>query len=291
MLELFRAEGRVSARIAYVFDNTVDFLTPSSDLIAITRKPFSSPYTVNIEKRVFDKPFRRMTGPNTNASIVLDNNELVVEELGLIIDIESTPIYRPRIPRPGGGIDLCRLRERVEESYKLLNRLMEIMGPDTKDPEVDEAVEDTRIIYAQYLNGEINELGLVKGISKHIGLGRGFTPSYDDYLSGLLSGFNYYRVIRGLDPVKLDLGGLIGQTNIVSLKNIEYSMRLELSGPADELLYNIFYVTERKALIGSIMDYLTIGWNSGYYQLLGILDSLHMISSYSGKNSVLFNDC
>ncbi len=192
-----------------------------------------------------------------------------------IIDLHDVLVYEPRSLYIIKPIHEHTIRV-IIHIKKELTKLADLLGIDSYDPLIHQAIENAKKTLMKYTLGVINEDMLNEEFTKYIGLGEGFTPAYDDYLSGLLAGVNYYARLHGEGWIILDLEKARGRSNIVSLKMIEYSMKLEVNEALDNLLITVFH--GRGDLLGKIIDMLTLGWSSGYYMSLGLLDSVEIIS-------------
>ncbi len=280
-LETLESHGVIHGRVVYVFDNTVDIVF-KKDLFAITYKPYGSPYTINLERQPYHRLFNGSVRTSSRVSIMYGSKGTVFRVNGrdIILDISRANIYKPHSIHIIGSID-SRIATHIQLAKRYIDILSKILGLCINDQLVnlvDKAIDNVRQYLTKYLDKTIGINRLKDQLIRYIGLGEGFTPAYDDYLAGLLAGANYYMKLLGKPFITIDLEKLHGKTNIVSLKMIEYSMRLELIEPLDNLLTTILGGREPRELMEKIIDILTIGWSSGYYMAHGLLDSLETIS-------------
>ncbi len=160
----------------------------------------------------------------------------------------------------------------VEYMRRFIERICLIMDC-RKSVELDSVVENTQDLLKRYLVNDIGREDLVSKIIDYIGLGKGLTPSYDDYAVGLLSCYNLLARLYGLEKLLLPIDIVCRKTNWISCKIIEYSINNDIVEPLDNLLYSTFNSLWSEAL-DSLVELVAIGWNSGYYIARGVVDTL-----------------
>ncbi len=117
---------------------------------------------------------------------------------------------------------------------------------------------------------------LIYRLTRYIGYGYGSTPSYDDYLSGILYGLN---MLFGLNPSQY-LEHIRGRTTLISFYALKYMSEGYAPKPLNDLACVILdpMHISRDIIYDVLLDILSIGGSSGYYMGLGLLKTIQLIS-------------
>ncbi len=113
---------------------------------------------------------------------------------------------------------------------------------------------------------------VVKYVGKYVGAGSGLTPSYDDFLLGFVTALASRGGLGTSAPTHA-VNELIKRTTPVSYLTLRNALRGYVPGLLDEGLTN-YLRGLRERLEYLSVDSLSVGHNSGYYQVLGLVTGL-----------------
>ncbi len=219
----------------------------------ISSYKWRSPYTINIEDP--ETSLQNIVRPLEKA--VLEENVLTLGEnrLKILLHEASTyPVKRRQVkPNP--------LSKDQLEKLTLYYRIIATLWPDFYN-----SIEYKRICRLTIENPVLSPYTL----EKIIGLGRGFTPSGDDFINGYISAHYYYNKMMNNEwrpGIPLEL---LEKTTWASKHYIIYSMNGVYDELGEKTLYSM-YAGEQEQAFNSILHYARRGHESGLYIWLGLI--------------------
>jgi len=275
-------EGRVG-KVVNVFSRTVNIRTSGDELVTVTTLWYRSPIYINCEP-LLGFNFQRYV--RVGDEIVVKNSKVIIGDYVCIEVGKETPQYTPI------ALNLSRNDLRFENiEYKHLNQLLKkvwfiILIMDLKDSIYDlmtkniylrNQVTKVKGLLRRYVKGSVSKDVVVSELSKLLGAGAGFTPSSDDYLSGLLGFFNIYLIKYGVaEPIYIPLKVLDERTTWVSSRLINYSQHGFFIEPLDEAVTALLK-GDLDLLYDSFLKLLSVGHTSGLDTFLGVIDSVMVL--------------
>ena len=214
--------------------------------------------------------------------VVVKNSKIIIGDYVSIEVGKETPQYTP-IALSLNEDDLRF--ESIERKH--LNQLLKkawfiILIMDLKDSIYDLMMKNTYLrnqvtkvkgLLRRYVEGSVSKDVVISELSKLLGAGAGFTPSSDDYLSGLLGFFNIYLVkYRVAEPIYIPLKVLEERTTWVSSRLINYSQHGLLIEPLDEAVTSLLK-GDLNSLYDAFLKLFSVGHTSGLDMFLGVIDS------------------
>lgn len=178
-------------------------------------------------------------------------------------------MYRPCIL--SYKVDRLPCRDAIEYASCFLEKTYSIIGTGKPDV-VEKAIKHVYSVLEYVLSsGRVSRLA--REITRYIGLGVGSTPSFDDYVVGVVITYNLFSKIYGLERLVLPLNTVCQRTSYISCKSIEYALRLDIISTIDKLFIDLLEgVYDRVA--SDIVDLVCMGGDSGYYMARGLLDTI-----------------
>lgn len=263
-----------------VFMNSVNIRLLDDELITITSRNIKSPININVEKdaRI---DFRYLVTPHTSVKVIAngDIDYLVVD--GLVIDLRKSLIYNHNVLT--APILINNIKDMSQEVLKYLVRKLLGLGLvlELSDKEVNEAIINVLELLSRCIFRAKQKLANVVSyiLCRYLGLGRGFTPSYDDFVRGFISIVNPSLRLLGHEPIALDLSTVFSKTSWVSGKLIEYACMEyspEYIASLIEYLGNSV-VVDKERLLDYLLNVMVVGHNSGFYMSLGMLSGIAFI--------------
>lgn len=279
------------------FRRTINIKTVSNTLLSIATQSYFSPIHINIMNEggcsaLVD--FTKVVRPYEQ--VYIDNGEIIINTISLKIDkILGNMIYTPtiylKIARK--GIPLCNAD--LHELNKVLRKIFFIANIIEKQNNVIEFVEKNgledllkKVISAvySYLNGEIEKEVAVNAIYSFLGLGFGYTPSSDDFISGLLGILNLFLSYSRRDIIKLDRHVILAKTAWVS-GNLIYLNHLGLFSSVFEKAVEALLMFKGYKIIDVFISLLPVGHTSGFDMFMGALTASIMIYDYCNNVGIL----
>ena len=278
-------------RVINVFTNAINIRLVNDELIAITSRDVKSPITINIVKEPYID-FKYLVMPNVPVSVVVssDLDYILVGNLriniGTIVIYEGRAHIRSKTPIGIANIDINTFKYLLRRVVRLASIL------ELSDAYVDEAISKVLTLIRNYISTtNIHISSILKNvIYEYLGLGTGFTPSFDDFVRGLISVMNTYLSSLGLEGIRLSYEVLTRKTTWVSSKLIEYVSHGFLPNYIARV---IEYLWSSRVELNSLFDYfldiMTVGHNSGFYICLGLMAGIAVIHSMRTKETYLLD--
>jgi hypothetical protein len=121
---------------------------------------------------------------------------------------------------------------------------------------------------------EISAENLKNLVIKYIGLGDGFTPSYDDFISTALGITNLLIINKGRGrPIFINRDLLERKTTWVSARLSEYTINGDFTEIVDGIMYSILN-NDTKLIWNPLLTSLSIGHTSGVDAVLGLFSAI-----------------
>jgi len=202
---------------------------------------------------------------------VIVDGDLIALENTLEIDLRDAEVYIADTMRRG---KICGATYNKEDFEWLARKtaniaiLLEKLSAEEAEA-LNEIIRKIRRIAGE---GNIGE-DLFEILREYIGLGRGLTPIFDDFASGILTIYNSLAIrCSGKRPLELNIEDLKRTTDIS-----KYILRNAVKGAIYEPIEKILSADNRYEMLEHIIDLLSIGHSSGAAFSLGVIAGL-MIS-------------
>jgi hypothetical protein len=271
-------EGSGSVIVANVFQNSVYLRTSSADLVNLTRKAVRGPVNVNLESS--EPSFQELLRVGDGASVAL--GFLQVGPLAVDLDGET---FSNSFRRENVKGDLAKLvGVKLPAACSLLRAL------DLKESILDDegkAYQRYRAFFRQAFVAQEGFDGAefvarAKGL---LGLGSGFTPSFDDFLAGFLCTFNSGAALSGQRELLVDVGEAESRSGWASARLLDYMQR-GLMDEDIESVVSTFYSGRGDPFLLSLEDVVSRGHSSGLDMAVGVLMACSTILDLSEHGSL-----
>lgn len=264
-----------------IFTNTIDLVT-TQGFIAVTTKNIKSPIYINLDPYGFFlkvRNFREWLSINQSRKIHVKNNTL---HLGpyLSLILKKAKLFDP-------SPELNKLRDNCYgvDSKKLITvkkkfiALSKVAGKTINDYYFNLFSEGALSLY-QLLSSN-RKVSHMDALLRYLGLGNGLTPTYDDFIGGLVSTTNIIHELGQYIPKKVSfpLNTLLSRTTKVSA----YLLTSLSEGDISDIHLNIiksYCLGDVDALLNYLMDFISLGHDSGLSMGIGILTGLYLASMY-----------
>lgn len=282
--------------VVNVFRRTINIKTISNTLLSITSQNYFSPIYINIERKDYPIPidFSKIVRPYEQ--VYVTNGEITINTISLKInEISSNMIYTPticmKIARKGiilDNVDLHKLSKMLSKVSFIINivekpnNIIELIKKNNFINKLKSLVNN---IYG-YLNNTLEKGEVVDSIYSFLGLGFGYTPSSDDFISGLLGILNLFLSYNCRDIIKLDKHIILTRTNWVS-GNLVYLNHLGLFSSVFEEAVEALLMFNEYKIIDSFLSLLSIGHTSGFDMFIGALTASTIIYDYCNGTNIL----
>lgn len=268
-------EGSVGL-VENVFQSTVNVRLINDELLTVTLKGARSPVNVNVAAPTWSSYIDLRTYVRPGFGVSYRGSTLAISGLG--VELRGAQVFKP--PSINAGcrkVLVCSLTDVLVWFLKLLEITGKEPFPVLRSAYL-KALEALKALWA----GVEDSSSTTSKVLRYVGLGGGFTPSYDDFLAGAL-GLN--NVLAGCcSPsrcVRVGRDSLKGRTTWVSSRLIEYSA----SGLLSELLYRgveSLLACKLEAFKEVLLDSLSVGHTSGADMMLGLLTATSAYLESSG---------
>jgi len=262
-------------KVLNVFRSTVNIRTLTNDLISITSRYIVSPIHIYVDQDIY-QDFNYLVKAYDRVDLDV-NNSLVSLNIGnnvkVIIDLDAKVYHSMvindrflRIISLNVGSDY--LKELIRK-FLFIGYICELL-----DRSVNKVILS---IFREYILHNKVDCTLIRNILrrmiKYLGLGRGFTPSFDDFFTTFTFIVStYYRHCKSDNIVSEK--EILENTSWVSGKIILYAMK----GFVPHYVINVLLNLAKKGdVLDSLLSLASIGHNSGFYMGLGILSALALI--------------
>lgn len=261
-----------------ILDDTL-YLETNEEMIVVTRKRVRSPINVNVLGDEIS--FGNYVKPGAEAYVSTKD----IRVAGLEISLVGSPDYLIRRPSRTANLGHPDLKKALLRSSFVLQLLYDVS-------EYDYFVRSAHLM--KFIQNVITPLahGIAQVVYHEdpyvpiIGLGKGFTPSGDDFVSGFVAVFNATSLALNLEEISFSKGFLLSHTNWASAMLLHYVQM----GFADEGLSQLVAAVHHEdatAITDSILDLASHGHTSGLDMALGFLLGTAALSDYVTRGSLL----
>ena len=230
-------EESTIGQVIATFPNSFYVKTRTDQLLFITNRSLRSPITVNVQ---YSGSFTDIIKPFDLVRI--HDGRLCSSNLS--IDLANDPPENEKTS-PNNGAHYAKLTE----ASTLLSRILRIIDNAGSVLDSNQTLLHDSIGYfvkktiiplrAREFSSEFTAAAL-----KIIGLGKGFTPSGDDFLLGFLFTYNSLSSSIPRTPICLEFTLLAARTNWISAKLLDYAQHLQVD---DQLLWLIQSMSDEHA--------------------------------------------
>ena len=273
---------RVVGYVHNVFKSTINIILLNEELVSVTTKNIKSPIHVGIES---DETlnFTNIILPRSKVLYDWVGNRLMISNI--VLTLNGAEVYNNTYDEVIANLNI---KERIEMLTPTIyeRTVRSFIGIASiiylRDKEVDKTIlNGLKTLEIKCSSEAIQEFLFY--IISHLGLGRGFTPSMDDYLLGVLSTL---RILSKYVGLEVDLKSCneylvnnINRTTLVSGKTLMYSLRGVIPSYLEDLIVSL---VKTGNVSDKLFDILSIGHNSGFYIGLGFLTALALLHSRCG---------
>lgn len=262
--------------VHHVFPNTL-YIGSKDSLIVLTRKGFRAPMNIGLPRG--GAPLSELVEVGCPARF----EEGVLKVGGLEVVVDGAPRYRLRLMPLEA--DLRPLGKYLRIAGLMVDLLYQV-SPRTLPhlPETEEFTEFLEDVVAPYIAGDEGALMRVKPYLKLLGLGEGFTPSGDDFLSGFIPTINLLTGSR----LHLDESLLMSSTSWASGVLLNYAQK----GLVDEVTAGVIRsaaVGDGESFVEGVLTLTRRGHISGLDIALGVLTAVSAAREKSSRDGVIWN--
>jgi len=259
--------------VRHVFPNTI-YIDLGDSMLVITKKGQKAPVNINLNPD--GKPFRGRVSPGQRIMKRRD----ILRVGSLVIELSSATIYNP-------GKLLCReldsiwrLREEIERLIYMTGILYSSIESSIQTlPETNQLKEFIEDVVRPFSEGKREALRRYEAYYRLIGLGDGFTPAGDDFLSGFLGVFNTLCKVIGLSPLRLSRKKVFRLTSWASGMLLLFSQKGLLDDGMREFI-EAFCRGEPEKMTDRFFEIIRRGHSSGLDITLGVLVAVSSIYDY-----------
>jgi hypothetical protein len=270
-------EPASTSSVEQVFPNSFYLKVPPDDLVNVTRKKIRSPVNINVEE----------AGPDFSSVLKVGDRARLKGEILSVGPLEiRLGLHRYANSDIRAALDVGRM---LNVHRHLIAAAALLQAFNLKDSILDKggrAYEDYRSFFEETLApSPFDVRRFERNALKLVGLGSGFTPSFDDFLSGFLCVFNLAAVVMGEGPVVLDHAELRRRTNWPSAKLMDY-MQEGLMDEDVEAVVASFFTGDGDALLFDLQDVVGRGHSSGLDLATGLVASAAVVLDLMNHGSL-----
>jgi hypothetical protein len=255
--------GAAPPVVANVFLNSFYLKTGSSDLVNVTRKEVRSPVNINMEAGGPD--FQKVIRVGERATF--DSGVLSLGQVKLLL---SDQVFKnSERPEGAGEQSILSLKDMLPAAAALLrafNLPESILDADGRAFETYRSFVNAVFLPTSPFD-EASFLGKGYGL---LGLGSGFTPSFDDFMAGFLCTYNAGNALLKRSKLFVDAAEAQKKTSWASAKLLDY-MQHGLMDEVVESVVSSFLRGDGDAYILSLQDVVARGHSSGLDMSVGIV--------------------
>lgn len=267
---LNRSAGRAIVR--YALSNAV-ILEITGQMVVVTHIDSRSPYTINLPGHDHDlRGLRNLV--NQPCECRMTSKGCIVHLGKLIFSVEPDHLYKSPLPSfiPDEEFSFEIRRALLDTSFAI-RQLFDVVNSDKSIPNLPESIgleRFTSSVLVPILQGDLASLSDEKCYLELLGVGRGFTPAGDDFLTGFLYAMNFLRRWHKMPRITLGLDFLSEWTSWVGAMLISYAESGHIDEASSSLLSSIAQ-GNRFASVERVLDMASRGHTSGIDTALGII--------------------
>jgi len=235
--------------------------------IIVTRKRGRAPLNINLSQAQGES-FQRVIQPDLRTLFKGDTLKIG----NIIVDLRHVEIYECM------GLDLDSLRVSDDELVKasfILSRLYDLVeGRFLVIYRTNQFHDFLANIVKPFANGVEDVVQNPEPYRKLMGLGQGFTPAGDDFLSGFLATLNASSKIYGFKGFFLSKDDILSSTSWASGMLLYYSQYGYVGEGVSKIVQSL---RDKVGFSDALMDLARIGHTSGLDISLGVLVASSMI--------------
>jgi hypothetical protein len=264
--------------VEHVFPNSFYIKTASGELVSVTRKRVRSPVSVNVEGEEPD--FQSLLGVGSAVRTV--DHLLVVGELEIRLSLETfSNVDLKRLISPARMLELPRFLFAAASLLQTFN-----LGESILDPRGMAYGAYESFFKEVFAPGELFGEGKFRTRALSlVGLGSGFTPSFDDFLSGFLCLYNLSTVLMGGEPMLFGLSSLQERTSWASSRLLDYMQHCEMDEDVEKVVASVLK-GDGDGLLFAIQDVVGRGHSSGLDMSAGLLTASAVVLEGMGLPAV-----
>ena len=245
--------------------------------IIVTRKRGRAPLNINLSQAQGES-FQRIIQPDLRTLFKGDTLKIG----NIILDLRHVEIYECM------GLDLDSLRVSDDELVKasfILSRLYDLVeGRFLVIYRTSQFHDFLANIVKPFANGVEDVVQNPEPYRKLIGLGQGFTPAGDDFLSGFLATLNASSKIYGFKGFFLSKDDILSSTSWASGMLLYYSQYGYVGEGVSKIVQSL---RDKVGFSDALMDLVRIGHTSGLDISLGVLVASSMILDLVRSKGIL----
>ena len=268
-----------TARVIGSTSRGIFLLTPKKRVIFISNQPFRSPLTI-----AFQEPLIQNNLVEPGMPVDFTQGRIEIPEAKLFLDVKNHEPWKP--PIPSGLTDQSRnFRFRLQEliSYLLaareplgfsylLSPLLNFQSADILTSEQSETYSRVRHLEKTLTENDPVETMVI--LKSFLGLGRGLTPSGDDFIMGFLLALNRWPAVCHTPAFLPQLNQLVIQSAYLSTTAISANLiECATLGHSDERLMTAIdgLITGTLSTQACASNLIGLGSSSGIDALSGTL--------------------
>jgi len=265
-----------AGRTRIILPNTF-YVEFNGNPIIVTRKRGRAPLNINLSQ-VQGESFQRIIQPDLRTLFKGD----ILKIGNIIVDLRHVEIYECM------GLDLDSLRVSDDELIKasfILSRLYDLVeGRFLVIYRTSQFHDFLTKIAKPFANGVEDVVQNPEPYRKLIGLGQGFTPAGDDFLSGFLATLNASSKIYGFKGFFLSKDDILSSTSWASGMLLYYSQYGYVGEGVSKIIQSL---RDKVGFSDALMDLVRIGHTSGLDISLGVLVASSMILDLVRSKGIL----
>ena len=257
---------RKIGKIRTILPNTF-YVEFDGNPIIVTRKRGRSPLNINLSQD-WGESFQRIIRPDSEVQFsgeVLKIGNIVVDLKGVKtyecveLNLDSLRVSDDELVK--ASFILSRLYDLVEEKFLLIYK-------------TDQFRDFLTDVVKPFAKGVENAIQNPEPYRKLMGLGQGFTPAGDDFLSGFLATLNALSEVYGFKGFFLRRDEILSSTSWASGMLLYYSQYGYVGEGVSKTIQSL---RDRVGFLDALMDLARVGHTSGLDLSLGILVASSMI--------------
>ena len=282
---------RVKASLVSYFNNSINLEIPYYRLLTFTTKTVPSPFTIIISKEAFllkISSFSRLIHKEILKHYLINlrssgKDKLTLAE-ELTINLKRARIYQEQSLNTNGTF--LNSKDLLNSTH-FLNKLAYLEDKEFSNEVINAAYRASREVWRKQECILKDLCALPYKVKHYIGLGEGFTPSYDDFLGSFIGVINKaLNKLYGKPAFIMNPLDTIRRTNRTSALLLFSAARGMLIKPLFRGL-NSFFTGNAEGLKNALLDLTSIGHTSGIYMGLGLIVGLeYILNSEGGENSL-----